>query len=741
MKTKLIYGLCFCSLLPLFRLSAQSSSDATEEEAVELPPFNVTASETMGYGTPNALGATRVNVAITDTPNSVVILNRELMDDLGTTDGLDILKYASGVNPASTRTINVVSMRGEEVRPGNGANFLDGLPGGATAEIETEFIERIEIVKGPAGTLYGSHSLGGIINRVSKRPLDIQQTVLKTVFDTDLMIQGSFDTTGPLGESGFAYRSVGVIRDGETPAGAPDNKEAIYFVGSFEPENIPGRVWGRYSYQHIESGHEAFNWFYDGAGEPSKFLGADFLSTPGIPLAERWNHSLEAGFETRVDAPGSTWNMRIVGRYDQQISKEDAIIPLGYDFYDAEGNLIGSTGAAVDASQPTFAGTDWVDIRLGNHSFRRAGSIYGRPNRQYGAYLDVVGDFETGFIRHRLLTYTQLSGAKSHGGLITYSLPEGYEFSVINPEYVDIDSLKTNPTVASHTEGSSNAFNFGIQDNLFMFDDRLILVGGARYDYSIDHGSLNKLTGVRSDSRSVNNWVYKGGIVVKPFSGYQGISFFYSYSETFTPQSGTTRAGVQFKDIEGVAHEIGVKLELEDYGIIATASIFDNENTNFPIRILDPETGLDDFVQNGTGESKGWEADIAWQPRPNLSFLFAISDVDSTNPNGLYKRNVQNDINYRAVGRYEFIDGVLENFAVGAGFVNIADRAGDNPNSFITRGYNTLDLFFTYSYEEWKAQLNIFNVLDENGVESSIVSSIAMAQRPIGARFTLEYTF
>ncbi len=738
MKHHTLPGVSFAVLLLGSTLSAQTVP-AADQESVTLPTFDVTESKPVGYGTTNALGATRMNLAIKDTPNSIVILNRELMDDLGALDGLDILKYASGVAPSSTRTINVVTVRGEEVRPNNGANFLDGLPGGPFAEIETEFVERIEFVKGPAGSLYGSHSLGGLINRVSKRPLPIHQTTLKAAYDSiGNTMQGSFDTTGPLGDTGLAFRAIGVIRDGETHTGSVDNKEALYLYGSYTAKDSPGRFWGRYSFQHIETGHEAPNWFYDGAGQPSSFLGVDFLSVPAQPEAERKNHSFEAGFETQLAGGASTWNIRLVARYDQQWSEEFAMIPLGYAFYDAAGNLIGKTGTGVSASQPKFSDSNWVDIRLDSYTRRNAGPT---TSKQYGGYVDAVGDFETGPIKHKLLIYSQISGASGDSESTNYSLPPGFEFSVINPVYYDIRDLFQDPVLATKSSGSSEAFNFGVQDNLFLFNDRLIVVGGARYDHARDNGSTNHITGVRSPERVTNNWVFKGGLVVKPFKAQDGVSLFYNYSETFTAQAGTTLSGVPFKDIEGTANEVGVKLELLPQGIVMTASVFRNENTNFPIRVLDPNTGLDDFLQIGTGVSKGWEADIAWQPKPNLAFMFAVSDVDSKNPNGLRKRNVQNGINYRFVGKYTFEGGLLDRLSVGAGFVTIADRAGENNNTFVTEGYDTLDLFAAYSFEQWRFQVNVNNVLDENGVESSIVASLAQTQRPLSARLTVQYSF
>jgi iron complex outermembrane receptor protein len=728
------------------RAAQNSSRPATRNEndegRVVLPTFDVSGSKPVGYGTTNALGATRMNMAVKDTPNAIVILNRELMDDMGTQDGLDILKYASGVGPSSTRTINVVTIRGQEVRPTNGSSYLDGLPGGYATEVETEFVDRIEFVKGPSGTLYGSMSIGGLINRVSKRPLPTAQTTLKASIDSvGGTVQGSFDTSQPLGDSGLALRAIGVVRRGETQTrDSKDDKEAIYLYGSYTPKHGPGRAWLRYSYQHIVVGQESANWFYDGAGQPSSFLGSDFLSVPAPAEARNSYHSAEIGYETELRGEHTSWNLRFVGRYEDQDSSLYAIVPTAYAFYDGAGNLIGKTSTAVAASQPKFSDPNWKDIRLDTYNARLS-----KPSplgRQYGGYLDAVGSFETGPVAHKLLLYSQLTGAVAEALMARLVAPAGLVFSVIHPVYHRIDEfIPANPVLTQSTRNTSLAYNFGAQENASLFADRLILVGGVRYDYSIDHGTLNLLTNTRLAERVTNHWIYKGGIVAKPFPRNDGVSLFYNYSETFTPQTGTNLQGAPFKDISGTANEAGLKLELLRQGIVMTASVFRNENTNFPLLVFIPSLGANDYVQNGTGYVKGWEADIAWQPNPHWSFLLALSDVDSKNADGTRTRGVQNDFNYRAVAKYAFTDGPLQRLSTGAAYVWLAQRSGDNLSSFFLDPYGTLDVFASYAVDRWRMQLNVYNVFDGDGVESDIVASLAQVQRPLSARLTLQYSF
>ena len=78
MKTKMTFGaVTLSSLLLALRLAAQTVAVPPNPEPTVLPTFDVTDSKPVGYGTTNAIGATRMNLAIKDTPNTIVILNRE----------------------------------------------------------------------------------------------------------------------------------------------------------------------------------------------------------------------------------------------------------------------------------------------------------------------------------------------------------------------------------------------------------------------------------------------------------------------------------------------------------------------------------------------------------------------------------------------------------------------------------------------------------------------------------------
>lgn len=721
-----------------------------------LDPWDVSQAITIGYGSTTSAGGTRINLSFQDVPMSVVTLNREFMNDIGTLDSYDALRFVAGMGPASTVSINSMTIRGVEVRAAS-FNILDGLPAGGI-EQETEFIERYEVVKGPAGTLYGEHSIGGLVNRVYKRPQkEMQTTVKATLSSIGTTWQGSVDHTGPINEDrSLTYRVIGVVRDGESAFGGDDDKWAVFGALEYQVPGTTSRLWMRGENRWVRTPHETATVFFDGAGVSSlDVVGVKTPIVPMINLEERRFRFLEAGFSTSFPGIVGDWDIRTVGRYwqDRNLGNRPAVIPLGYSFLDAQGNVLGQTGTSANPdTQPRFS-DNWTDIRLTNHVTRTSGPSNGQ---NWGAFVDITGNFDTGPLNHRMILYTQVTGNRSRSHFTNYTLREEFggsnltgnlnldnAFSVINPRLIPNDfSVVENPQVSTDSFASGERFNVGLQDNVYLWDQRILLVGGIRYDYIRNNGATNFLTGTTGQPQTTTNWVTKGAVVVKPFD--EGVSFFYNYAETFEPRFGELVAGsgIPFKNLEGETNEMGVKLQLFDSRLIATGSYYRNRLLNNPIRIFNPNTGLDEFVQEGTTKMDGWEIDMTWMIDENWLTLFAIGDVNSINPNGLRQRNVQNDLNYKALVRYSFSpDTQLEGLALGASVVRVGERAGDNPNSFVTDGFNTFDAFATYTTGNWRFQANAMNILDKEAVASSILASLAIANQPRSVRIMAEYSF
>ena len=83
--------------------------------------------------------------------------------------------------------------------------------------VQTENIERVEVVKGPAALLTGQSQPSGTVNIITKKPKAESRHVLTSTFDEHGRKELMLDTTGKLGnDETFLYRLVAAINESET---------------------------------------------------------------------------------------------------------------------------------------------------------------------------------------------------------------------------------------------------------------------------------------------------------------------------------------------------------------------------------------------------------------------------------------------------------------------------------------------------------------------------------------------
>ncbi len=149
--------------------------------------------------------ATKTDTPILETPQSVSVVTRAQMDQQGAKTVAQALEYTSGVD-ADNRTgfsgFDIVYARGFSLD-----RFLDGLkyPTGSSStvpQMELYGLERLEVLHGPASVLYGAGSPGGIVEAVSKRPLDEPYHEVELTFGNFDHIEGAFDFSDRLSDDG-----------------------------------------------------------------------------------------------------------------------------------------------------------------------------------------------------------------------------------------------------------------------------------------------------------------------------------------------------------------------------------------------------------------------------------------------------------------------------------------------------------------------------------------------------------
>ena len=790
MKCHLVALLLSCPLLTLpvigqtVSASASAEGKNNPEQTVVFSPFMVKGARDRGYGVPEAMGASRVALPVGDVPLSVIGLSEQLFADKGAVSGLEVLQLVSGITPLSTLSplFENYSLRGFNVGAGLGFSIRDGLPDIVGTVVgsfdDPSAYERMEVIKGPAGTLYGTTSMGGVINKISKWPRFTQQTKVQLqVQSYDEFVRGMIDSTGPLGRRG-AYRAVISNQEGVRYWGAGKNNlfnTVLAYTHLIGDSRSGGRAWGRFQYLKTDIAITNGTIFPTGWKDPLNPNFAPVLKNPRFAVPKETNNApaddnspgnvraYEAGFEyTWAQNFENKWTLRLVARHNEALGDQgpgySLTLPVPVtstgaivQYTNASGALVNGDARFISKDDPRVA--DWrTVIRLRDFDGRYINS---------GLYLDLVGEFKTGpLLKHILVTNGQLTTGLRERAFFFWDIPNPANttavvnsFSALRPNFSNYSSqaLMVNKPQFNPFNGltTNNAFAFGFQDNVTFWKDKIILVGGARYD-RVDStteafasaASIAKRSFVidpASTRRLVNQqWTTKYGVVVKPMPG---LSIFGQTGETYIPVNTLSpTTGLKYPNQLGSTDELGVKFELLGGKLTATASIFNMELTNVLVQVNNPPELGGGFilVPAGTQTADGWESDITWEPTPSLDLIIGYSDVSSSNEAGLVFGMIKPS--WSVLAKYSFLDGVAKGAYVGGNWRRKGEAPGGGAAFFLPNA-DVFDAFVGYGRDKWSLQLNIMNVTDTDAILIPGSDSLLYDAHDRTFRVTFNYTF
>ena len=173
-------GLFACAVLfsDASQAQSESSTRAREKPALVAEPVPTLDEvvvtdrydqEDNGYVARESRTATKTRTLLLETPQAVSVVTRKLIDDEAAQDLEEALRNVAGVSVGGYyNEWDYYRIRGFDASYTN--TYLDGLIADGAPNEEIWGLERIEVVKGPASTLFGQGPLGGFVNLISKRP-------------------------------------------------------------------------------------------------------------------------------------------------------------------------------------------------------------------------------------------------------------------------------------------------------------------------------------------------------------------------------------------------------------------------------------------------------------------------------------------------------------------------------------------------------------------------------------------
>ncbi len=668
-------------------LAIPTAAPAQDQPApLELPQLSVTAPRESatgpveGYRATRSSTATRTDTPIRDIPQGVTVLPRDLLDDQRITSLPAAVRLSPSVNGGDNYFLNFL-VRGFEAQ-----QLLNGAPrpfGILSSRLSNELanVERIEILKGPASILYGTIAPGGVINRVTRRPLlDGPRNSAAFQLGSDGLFRTEFDTTGPVDAArSFGYRITGAVEAGRTHR---DNSEGerIFLAPSFlwQPTDDT-RVFADF------------------------IIGRDNrLLDRGLPVIPSQRRIARVPNNRSYQEPS---NNSLFEEYSAQLSVQ----------HDFSSLVSGELRFDYGRSREERNGLHQIgNVGADGRTVARTYSLLDSTTEFYGVDGFLSWRFETGPVSHRLVTGADarvITGLPFTNAFFTAS-----SIDLENPVYGN--DLPGRATSAFGTDYETRTYGAYIQDQMSLLDGRLLVLVGGRYDNydieALESADLLTSPALRRTDRD-GRFSPQVGVVVKPLPE---LSLYASYSESFrAPTGSTSLAQGGFPRPEtGVQYEAGIKADLLDDRLSATLSVFRITKEN--IATADPNDP-NFSIQVGEARSQGVEFEVAGRIAPGWNVFGGLAWTDA---------EVTRDTRFRAGTRlpevprfaaslwssYEFaLPDARQSAGFGGGVFYRGNRYFDAANTYEQGDYTLVNLAAWWRMGPVRTSLNLNNLLDQ----------------------------
>lgn len=640
---------------------------------------NVNDPNNKDYKITNAVTATKTDTPIMQTPMSVKVVSRQVIKDQQVITVDQALRNVSGAVSGAGGT-GTFFLRGF----GNYNVYKDGYKNQSqwahTEDLAN--VEWVEVLKGPGSILYGRSEPGGLVNFVTKQPLDTPYYSLSQQFGSFDLYRTNVDATGPLtANNDLAYRfNLGYQTNNTFQEFGSDER---IFVAPSLRWNISDKTTStlKVEYSDIKE---------NGRGTVPLLANRPANIPRELNLGDPWN--LQEDEYTMVSlntehAFSDAWKLRHRFNFSNHILTMSGRFPAG-----------GSASATGDVFRPFFASnTDGDDYQ---HNFYNA--------------LELTGKFKTGFAKHAVLVGGDYYRTDYRATSAGFTPATRDTTNLYNPVH-----QAGPPTILPAAVSTENFtlpwFGLYAQDQVEL-PYNFHLLAGLRYDNAESDGTRIGPNGGPVKDTRYDQVSPRGGLVWQPIPE---LSVYGSYTENF----GAANSFWSDKPLPpqtAQQWETGIKTELFDGRFSGTIAYFDLKKQNLPIQINPLTT-----TAIGEAESRGIELDLTGEILPgwNIIGAYAYTPFAKTLKGnagaGMDGKRLNNaPVNNGSLWTtYEFQQPLLHGLKVGAGAQAVGQREIGYTETAQAPGYVTANLMVS---KLWKVgasrlttQLNVDNLLDK----------------------------
>ena len=662
---------------------------------LQLPPGTTitTAGPVDGYRALTAMSSTRTATPIEQIPQSIQVVPRSVLEDQNSLTVDEALRNVSGVQ--ATNSLQTPAFELARIRGFAAEQWLDGLTVYYNAGNRDALanVERIEVLKGPAAILYGGGAgapVGGAINVISKLPTDVAGGEFGFTFGSFGFLQPTFDINQPLTSNGTVlFRITGEYTSAESFIDVLETERyAINPTLTLTDKTdttltIQGRFnrWEQQEYQGLPATGTVFGapfidreLFIGPADVPDSYSEVQGVT---VTLDHRFNDFVSANVKSR-------WSRSEFAELAQSIGGA----PLGF------------FGPNFQANAPLVPPSTWALTNI----------FLAQTVEEFTINPTVTAKFEAGPTKNTLLfggDYSRLTD----DGILTfdYLLDPTRTVDLANPSFPFpyIQPPDSPFTTLQRPENIYETQGLYTQIQSSFYDTVHLLAGVRLANVQIDYVDPAGLIDLETDKTKV---LPRIGAVVDIV---QGGSVYASYSEGLKANPFTFFAGPPEPE-ESQQSEVGFKFNTGT-GLTGTLALFEIERSKVPVGV----PGGFGSLPIGEQRSRGFEADVLWQPNSNWQVLANYAFVEAELVNTVFGAPPGTPLvgvpehSGRFWVNYAFDPDMLKGWSVGAGIYAASGAPVELGQPYETDSFFTIDAKIGYESEHYVAAINVKNLTGE----------------------------
>lgn len=665
------------------------------ELATELAPVEVKAARSTDSVNGSGSSATKLDVPLRDVPQAVQVVSKELIREQGALELKDVLRNVSGVAPAQGE-----GRRDQFFIRGFDASrdlLVDGIRDDSPYFRDLGSVERVEVVKGPAAVLYGRGSAGGVINRITKKP--VAGSVREIA-----VTGGSFDQRrvdldfGEALSSQAAFRVTGAYEAGESFRDIVDSERFVL---------TPSFSWSPVTDTQV-------------------LLQTEFLHQ---------NRTPDRGIPSVNGRPANVPIQNFYGENFDFANTDAGKVRLSVEHV-VNDKLTLRNNFQFSAVDLDAVNTRSLSLINNNTQVRRQITYFPQDQVNYLNQSEAVYKLDTGKLRHTFLGGIEI-GYQTRNLLAAGEITS--PVSLQNPQHVLAEPDLARLPAFIDNDFSARTVGVYTQD-LLELGEHWKALAGVRFD-NFDQQQDNHLTGL-SQSRTDSVWSPRGGLVYQPNAEH---ALYGNISRSFQPVgndfffNGADLAGI--KPLESLQYELGVKSEWLNGRLASTLAVFEITQSNIVTTDPNDPAGLR-TVQVGEQKSRGVELDLSGTLLPGWKVFgsYTLTDARITQSNNFAIGNRPGNIPEHAASLWSTYT-LRDALTLGGGVFYVGDRFALEDNLVELPAYVRFDAVLSYRYKGWKLALNVNNLADTVYYESANNNNQIQPGTPRTFMFTARAAF